>query len=370
MKKILTIVGARPQFIKSNILSKELKENFKEILVHTGQHYDENMSNIFFDELKMKRPDYNLGVGSNTHAKQTAEIMVKIEEVIEKEKPDAVLLYGDTNSTLAGAVVAAKLLIPIFHVEGGLRTHCLDQPEEQNRIVTDHLSSLVFVSTLENLDEAKRENLTEKSILVGDIMYDSIKFYTKMIEDEKMDKMFLHLKPLYISDIKITSKNYYFLTLHRPENTDNINTLKEILNVMEKLENPILFAVHPRIRKKVDKLIKKKNYKNFYFVEPLSYLETLYFTKNAKKVVTDSGGLHKEAYLHGVPCVTILRGGWKETEHHGWNHFVPPTEKKLLEKIKDTNIDWNAKRDEFGTGEACKKIVKEILKYFKEKENV
>jgi UDP-N-acetylglucosamine 2-epimerase len=362
MKKIVTIVGARPQFIKSNILSKEITKKFNEILVHTGQHYDVNMSDIFFIELEMKTPDYNLGIGSDTHAKQTAKMMVKIEEVLEKEKPDGVLLYGDTNSTLAGALVAAKLLIPIFHVEGGVRTYCKYLPEEQNRVLTDHVSSLIFVSSESNMDDARKEGLGKISYKVGDIMYDSLLHYTEKIKNYSLEEMFSKVKPLY-SNIKKMDK-YYLFTLHRPENTDKIEHFDTILNAVNKLKYPVLFPVHPRIRKYVDSIHHK--YNNIRYIEPLSYLETLYFTKYAEKVVTDSGGLHKEAYLHGVPCVTILEGGWSETNHGGWNHFVEPTEEAILHAVNDYNIDWEDPRNEFGDGQACKKIVEIIANYLEE----
>ncbi|MDO4690247.1 MAG: UDP-N-acetylglucosamine 2-epimerase (non-hydrolyzing) [Fusobacterium sp.] len=363
MKRILTIVGARPQFIKSNIVSKKLELYFQEILVHTGQHYDSDMSDIFFDELKMTKPKYNLGVGSNTHAKQTAEIMIKLEKVIENENPDAILVYGDTNSTLAGALVAAKMNIPIFHIEGGVRTHCKDMPEEQNRILTDHLSDLIFLSTEENLNDAISEGLQNRSFVVGDIMYDSLKHYTTLVENNDFFYMLNELKPLYNDENKIKNiETYYLFTLHRPENTDSIEKIKKILDVIDQLGILVIFSVHPRIKNIIRKIY--KNYKKIYFVQPLSYLQTLYFSKKAKKIVTDSGGLHKEAYLHGVPCVTLLRGGWSETVHDGWNHFV--NIENLKDAINNNEIKWDSPRNEFGDGNATEKIVKIMLEYFQE----
>lgn len=359
MKKILTIVGARPQFIKANILSIQLEKYFNEILVHTGQHYDNDMSDIFFDELKMKKPKYNLGVGSNSHAKQTAEIMIKLEGVIEDEDPDAILVYGDTNSTLAGALVAAKMNIPIFHVEGGIRTHCKDMPEEQNRILTDHLSDLIFISTSNNLEDAISEGLQSRSYVVGDIMYDSLKYYTALVENNDFLSMLSELKPLYNAERK-DIKEYYLFTLHRPENTDSIDKIKKILDIINQLVTPAIFSVHPRIKNIIKEIY--KNYKKIYFVQPLSYLQTLYFSKKAKKIVTDSGGLHKEAYLHGIPCVTLLRGGWSETAHDGWNHFV--NIEHLKEAINNNDVKWDSPREEFGDGNATKKIVDIMLEYF------
>lgn len=362
MKKIITIVGARPQFIKAGILSKQLRKKFNEVLVHTGQHYDKNMSDVFFDELDIPKPDYNLGIGSGSHAQQTAKMMMAIERVLLEEKPDAVLLYGDTNSTAAGALTAAKLQVPVFHVEGGVRTHFFDMPEEQNRIVTDHLSSLIFVSTKENLEEAEREGLKEKTFLVGDVMYDSLLYYTEKAETDSFENHIHRLVPLY--ERKEVEKKYYICTMHRPENTDNIEKLKEVLSALDSLEHLVIFSVHPRIRSKIDKL--HTSYKNIYFVEPLAYHEVLYFTKHAEKVVTDSGGLHKEAYLHGTPCVTVLRNGWKETIHDGWNYFVRPERKQIVNAVNDMDIDWSCSRNEFGDGKSCEKIVEIIDKYFKE----
>lgn len=361
MKKIMTIVGARPQFIKAGIVSKMLRNSYEEVIVHTGQHYDKNMSDIFFNEMDIPKPNYNLGIGSGSHAQQTAKMISELEHVIVKENPDGVLLFGDTNSTLAAAIVAAKLLIPIFHVEAGVRTGIFDMPEEQNRIVTDHLSSICFAATIDDYDNLKKENLKDKSIVCGDVMYDALLFYSKKIDFEKGD---YKLNPLFHSKFIDIKKGYILATSHRPENTDDKKNLMEILKALNEMRYPVIFAVHPRIKN-----IVKESYlefQNIYFVEPLSYYETLYYTKMAKFIVTDSGGLHKEAYLHGVPCTTILRGGWQQTVNGNWNEFVRPIKKDIIQSVEKRIIDKGVKRCQFGDGNSCAKILEEINKFFYE----
>ena len=360
MKKLLTVVGARPQFIKAGILSKKLEGEFDEVLLHTGQHYDANMSEVFFDELGIKEAKYNLNVGSTSHAKQTALMMMGIEKVIDQEAPDGVLIYGDTNSTVAASLTASKMLIPVFHVEGGIRTHCLDMPEEQNRLIADHLSSMVFVSTVDNLREAEREGLGTRSYLVGDIMFDSLIFYSKIVGEQGKDHYFQRLKGI-LSQRTEPIDDYYLATIHRPENTDNQMNFFEILRALNQLEHPVILSTHPRIRDKV--LSIGRDFVNIYFVEPLSYLESIFFSKQANMVVTDSGGLHKEAYLHGTPCVTILRSGWMETVKGGWNQFVPPLSNEIVLAVNEREIDRTVERDDFGDGNACAKIV-ELMKMF------
>ena len=287
-------------------------------------------------------------------------MMVGIEEVIEQEKPDGVLIYGDTNSTVAASLTASKMLIPVFHVEGGIRTHCLDMPEEQNRIIADHLSSMIFVSTVDNLKEAAREGLGDRSFLVGDIMYDSLIYYSKVVEDQGHDYYFSKLEGIF-EQRKKPIGNFYLATIHRPENTDSEGVFLEILNALNEMQNLVILATHPRIRGRIERI--GRNYSNIYFVEPLSYLETIFFTKNAKMVITDSGGLHKEAYLHGTPCVTILRSGWLETRKGGWNKFVVPVAGNILNAVMREDIDRSVARDDFGDGNACAKIV-DLLKIF------
>ncbi len=361
MKKLLTVVGARPQFIKAGILSKKIEGEFDEVLLHTGQHYDANMSDIFFAELGIKEPKYNLNVGSLSHAKQTAQMMMGIEQVIEQEAPDGVLIYGDTNSTVAASLTASKMLIPVFHVEGGIRTHCLDMPEEQNRIIADHLSSMVFVSTVDNLREARKEGLGGRSYLVGDIMFDSLVYYSKVVEEQGAEYYAHRLKGI-LERIADPIDSFYLATIHRPENTDSEDNFFEILKALNQMENPVILATHPRIRHKIEQV--GSIYPNIYFVEPLSYLETIFFAKNANMIITDSGGLHKEAYLHGTPCVTVLRSGWLETTKGGWNQFVAPVADDIIEAVTRGEIDRTVVRDDFGDGNACGRIVGLLKEYF------
>lgn len=362
MRKIVTVVGARPQFIKAGITSQSIRKEFKEILVHTGQHYDKKMSNVFFDEMKLPTPDYNLAVGSGSHAIQTAQMMIKIEEVLLKEKPDGVLLYGDTNSTVAASLTAAKLNIPVFHVEAGTRTHVFDMPEEQNRIVTDHLSSICFAPTQLSQDNLIKEGLKDKSFFVGDVMFDALLFYSKISDEISHDDYLSKLSPLF-GKRKDLSNGYYFATSHRPENTDNKDKLDNILKALDELDHPVLFAVHPRISKYIQTI--HGNYSNIFFVEPLTYFETIHFLKNAFFVITDSGGLHKEAYLMGIPCVSILRNGWEETLQDAWNEFVRPEKTSILNSINNRKINRESIRGGFGDGHSCDYIVEKIVDFFK-----
>ena len=299
MKKIITIIGARPQFIKAAMVSRALSKEIEEIIVHTGQHYDKNMSEIFFEQLQIPKPKYNLGIGSGSHGKQTGEMLIEIEEVLLKEKPDYVMVYGDTNSTLAGALAASKLLIPIIHVEAGLRSYNMEMPEEQNRVLTDHISSILICPTQTAVDNLKKEGITKNVYLTGDVMCDSVIYYSNLAE-EKINLSNIELIPIYE---KKDVKEWYLTTIHRAENTMDDKNLTNILEVFEKLDKMVIFPVHPRIKSMVNELYKKNNYKNIYFIEPVDYLTMLYLTKNAHKVVTDSGGLQKECYILDTPCI-------------------------------------------------------------------
>lgn len=245
MKKIITVVGARPQFIKAAVVSRQLKDNFEEIIVHTGQHYDNNMSDVFFEQLRIPKPQYNLGVGSGTHGKQTGKMLEKIEEIIFEEKPDYVLVYGDTNSTLAAALAASKLLIPVIHIESGLRSFNMNMPEEQNRILTDHISKILFCPTQTAVDNLKKEGITNNVYNVGDVMCDSVLYYSKLA-NKTLKKDTLNLKPIY--EKKVIDK-WYLTTIHRAENTYDDKNLLEILKALNELDELVIFPVHPRIKK-------------------------------------------------------------------------------------------------------------------------
>lgn len=358
--KILTIVGARPQFIKAAAVSRKLRKNNEEILVHTGQHYDNNMSDIFFDALEIPTPDYNLGIGSGSHAKQTGDMMVAIEEVLIKEKPDYLMVYGDTNSTLAGAIAASKLIIPIIHVEAGLRSFNLVMPEEQNRILTDHISSYLFCPTDVAVSHLKNEGIAQGVHNVGDVMCDAVMHYSKNLETISKEDVFAGLNGI-LGEIALC-EHWYLATVHRAENTDAIEKIEEILAAFEELNSPVIFPVHPRTKDFVKKLNQKNRYHNILFVEPMGYLEMLYFTKNAKKVITDSGGLQKEAYILDTPCVTIReQTEWVETLEGNHNVLAKPNREDILNKVYNTFIDSGNKKNHYGDGNAADKIC-EILK--------
>lgn len=348
--KIVTIVGARPQFIKAAMVSKELRKKHQEILVHTGQHYDENMSKVFFEQMQIPTPNYNLLVGSGSHGEQTGKMLIEIEKVLEKEKPDYVLVYGDTNSTLAGALAASKLLIPVIHVEAGLRSYNKNMPEEQNRVLTDHISKILICPTKEAVNNLKKEGITNNVYHSGDVMCDSTLFYTKL--GEKMNlKNNLH----FLDNIK----EWYLLTIHRAENTKDSKTLEEVLNVMETLDAKVIYPVHPRVKKILEQIGQDK-YKNIIFIDPVDYITMLYLTKNAKKVITDSGGLQKECYILDVPCITVRdQTEWVETLNDGYNRLSKPEFNELQEKIKKAEINKEKEKiNYYGTGHAGAEIVK------------
>lgn len=353
--KVVTIVGARPQFVKAAAVSRVLREKHTEILVHTGQHYDNNMSDVFFEELHIPKPDINLGVGSDSHAKQTAEMLVGIEEILLKEEPDYLLVYGDTNSTLAGALAASKIHIPIIHVEAGLRSYNMGMPEEQNRILTDRISKILLCPTDVAVDNLKKEGITQGVYNVGDVMCDAVLYYSKLLDEQPSECYFSHLEGLS-EDIKPVNE-WYLSTIHRAENTDSINKVREILNAFEKLDAPVIFPVHPRTKGLVKTLKERHRYKNILFIEPVGYLDMLYFVKNAKKVITDSGGLQKETYILGTPCITVRdQTEWVETLVGNHNILAKPVAEDIVDKVMNTTIDYDKKESYYGAGNAAEKI--------------
>ena len=353
--KIVTVVGARPQFIKAAAVSREIRKYADEVLVHTGQHYDSNMSDVFFEELAIQRPDYYLGVGSGSHAKQTASMLVELEEIYLKEKPDFVLVYGDTNSTLAAALAASKILIPVIHVEAGLRSFNKAMPEEQNRILTDHISEFLFCPTQTAVDHLKNENITRNVHLIGDVMCDAVLFYLQRMKESSEEVFRKKLHFIFQWDKPL--ENWYLATVHRAENTEDANALSEILKEFEEFELPVLFPVHPRIRKYIDLLYEKNRYHNICFVEPLGYLEMLYFTSHAVKVVTDSGGLQKEAYIMHRNIVTLRnQTEWVETLAGNHNILCPIDSQKIYEAVGREDIDKSFDDALYGGGDAALKM--------------
>ncbi len=345
--KIASIVGARPQFIKAAVIGKALakRANAEEIVIHTGQHYDENMSKIFFDELEIKKPDFNLGVGSGSHAEQTAKMLIEIEKVLLETKPDWVVLYGDTNSTIAGALAAAKIHMKTAHVEAGLRSFNMRMPEEINRILTDRISNVLFAPTQNAMNLLAKEGLSDNSVLSGDVMFDSILHYEKLAEEKYSLEEITDLREFYLG------------TVHRAENTDVPARLQNIFEAFSELDAPIIVPLHPRTRKLLDGINYSDNVK---IVEPVSYLEMVLLLKNAKKVLTDSGGLQKEAYFLKKPCITLRdETEWIETLEGNWNFIVGADKEKILEKIAVN--DFAEQTNAFGDGRAGEKIVTELL---------
>lgn len=351
MKKIISIVGARPQFIKSFPLLKELEKHFKVITVHTGQHFDLRMSDIFFKELNISPPDYNLCIKENLHGKQTGKMLIGIENILIKEKPDLIIVYGDTNTTLAGSVAGAKLHIPIIHIEAGLRSYNKLMPEEINRIITDHVSDYLFAPTITAMENLKKENLSSKSYLTGDIMADSLKIAQKIVKKIK-------IKPSYppISDFNL-------LTLHRPYNVDIPFNLQRIFNELKKINGKIIFPVHPRTKKKI-KINRLNVPKNIILIEPVGYLEFIGLQMNSKRIITDSGGIQKEAYILKKPCVTLRsETEWIETVKAGWNLLINPFREKNYKQKIEIFLPVNKNINIFGNNTAFKmtKIIKKIL---------
>jgi UDP-GlcNAc3NAcA epimerase len=361
--KIVTVIGARPQFIKAATISKKIRLTHEEIILHTGQHYNSNMSGAFFEELNIPRPDYNLGIGSGNHGKQTGRMLEKIEEVILDEKPDCVIVYGDTNSTLAGALAASKLNIPVVHVESGLRSYNHYMPEEQNRVLTDHISTLLMCPTKTAVNNLFREGIVKGVYNTGDVMYDAV-LYNARLAKEKHDFSFSlkSLIPLNDKDEKkvrrLSTGEYYLSTIHRAENTNIIDKLRIILNAFNNLDYPVLFPIHPRTKKLLDK--RELDMHNILYIEPVTYLKMIILTINAKKVLTDSGGLQKEAYFLDTPCVTLRdQTEWLETLEGGWNILSSINKEEIIEKVqKPFIIDKKQRKDVFGDGKAAEKIVK------------
>lgn len=349
--KIITVIGARPQFIKAAAVSNKLREKHEEILVHTGQHYDENMSKIFFDELNIPYPNYNLSVGSGGHGKQTGEMMTKLEEIYEKEKPDMILVYGDTNSTLAGALVASKMLIPVVHVEAGLRSFNKAMPEEQNRILTDHLSSKLFAPTETAIRNLKNEGIVENVYNVGDVMFDAVLHFGEIAKKNST----------IIERLNLENKEFILTTIHRAENTNDISRLKNIIEALNASDKTIVLPLHPRTKKYMSDYNLEFG-DNIIVIDPIGYLDMLALESNCIKVVTDSGGVQKEAFFMKKPCITMRdETEWVETVENDWNRIVGTDKDKILDAIVNF-IPSKPQMDIFGDGKSSEKICSIIEK--------
>ena len=339
--KIVTVIGARPQFIKAAPVSKAFKEaGITEFLIHTGQHYDYGMSQVFFEELNIPEPNVNLSVGSGDHGWQTAQMLIGIEKVLLAEKPDWVLVYGDTNSTLAGALAAVKLRIPLAHVEAGLRSFNREMPEEHNRVLTDHCADLLFCPTQIAVDNLAKEAITRRVHLVGDTMYDAILQFGEIARQ----------RSTILRDLGLQQKGYLLATVHRQSNTDNPENLRNILAAFAEIEEPIIFPVHPRTRQKITELDlynpksetcaePGRSIRNPRFIEPVGYLDMLMLERSARMILTDSGGIQKEAYWLGVPCITLRdETEWVETVQTGWNVLAGADIERILQSVRSVTL--------------------------------
>ena len=355
--KIVTVVGARPQFIKAAAMSRILRQSHTEILVHTGQHYDPMMSDVFFEELDIPKPNYNLGIAGGSHAEMTARMLTAVDDTLEWEKPDALLVYGDTNSTLAAALAAIKRQIPILHVEAGNRLHTLRNPEEVNRILTDHMAAMLFACVPSAMAELQKENLRDHAWLVGDPMLDAFRFYRSSGKAEK---------PTQIADIDGKAipvpDRYCYLTCHREENTRDERDLSQVLQAMEQLDMITFYPVHPRNRETVLRLRDQMNLQNVKLLSPLGYLQSIAMVSHAEQVVTDSGGVQREAYFAQVPCVTVFDYAvWPETMHDNCNQLAKPDAQDICNKLRAKAV-FSQETNPFGDGHACEKIVSIINK--------
>ena len=365
--KILTILGARPQFIKAATVSRAIREHnakasffIKEIIVHTGQHYDANMSDVFFDEMDIPRPDYSLECGGLGHGAMTGRMLERIEDILDTEKPDWVLVYGDTNSTLAGALAASKIHMKVAHVEAGLRSFNIAMPEEINRILTDRVSNYLFCPTNSAVKNLSTEGFPfntssgheQKILNVGDVMYDATLFYQqKAKETVSLEKWGL------------AEKAYALCTVHRAENTDDKHRLQSIFNALDQINKtlPVILPLHPRTKK----IISESSFANLLtflnVIDPISYIETQRLEMSAKVILTDSGGMQKEAFFHKVPCITLRdETEWVETVQAGWNQVVGASTKKIIECFKTIQTQ-EYKFEFYGDGNAASKIVDHLI---------
>lgn len=360
MMKLLTVVGARPQFVKAAVLARAVKEmpELEEVLVHTGQHYDANMSDVIFQDMEISPPCFNLEIGSGSHGQQTGRMLEAIERILLDVRPDWVLVYGDTNSTLAGALAAAKLHVPVAHVEAGLRSYNRRMPEEINRALTDHVSDLLFAPTPQAVKNLKAEGLPESRIrLIGDVMYDAALFFAS-----KADRI-----STVLDRLKLTPKGYILATVHRAENTEDTNRLRSIMGALSAVsaELPVVLPMHPRTRKVLEMCGWQGPANHLLITEPVGYLDMVMLEKNARVVATDSGGVQKEAFFFRIPCVTFRdETEWTELVELGCNRLVSPTGISEVLGTLRSMMNWTGSFDcagLYGDGTAGKRIAETLL---------
>jgi UDP-N-acetylglucosamine 2-epimerase len=341
---VLTVVGARPQFVKAGPVSRALREaGHHEILVHTGQHYDPGMSQVFFDELGLAAPDVNLGVGSGSHGQQTAAMLTALEAIIRDRAPHWVLVYGDTNSTLAAALAACKLGVPLAHVEAGLRSFNRAMPEEHNRVLTDHCSELLFCPTRTAMDHLAREGLGARARLVGDVMFDAMLAYRERAGSSRV-----------LGDLELAPGAYALATIHRPASTDDPGVLAGMLSALGELGVPVVLPLHPRTRARLDPSAIPAAVR---MIPPVGFLDMIQLEANARVILTDSGGVQKEAYFLEVPCVTMRsETEWVETVEAGWNQVVGTAREAIVAAGRNARRPEGARQDLYGDGRAAAKI--------------
>lgn len=354
MKKVISVVGARPQFIKYAPLSIELQKSFEDICIHTGQHYDDKMSQIFFDELGITKPKFNLNIGPGTQGAQTGKMIEGIETILLDEKPDAIIVFGDTTSTLAGAIAASKIGTKVIHIEAGLRSFNRNMPEEINRVLTDHISSILFSPTEDAVQNLKNEGISKNVFVTGDLMIDTQRIGLEYLNENRES---------YNS--KLPNEDYYLVTIHRNYNTDNFERLSSILFELDQLGKKIILPIHPR----TNNLLKSNGYdfskiRNIEFIEPKGYFDFLNLLAHCQLVVTDSGGLQKEAYAMKKQCVTVrYETEWVETLKHNWNTLIPDlTAEKIQEAIDSFEEEANH-QNFYGYGNSAIEITKLLHEY-------
>lgn len=365
--KILTILGARPQFIKAATISRVIKQHkeIEEIIVHTGQHFDLNMSDVFFEELNIPLPSYNLQISGLNHGAMTGRMLEGIETLIQQEQPNWILVYGDTNSTLAGAIAATKLGVPVAHVEAGLRSHNPSMPEEINRALTDRVSNLLLCPTQMAVKNLQREGFPFKSIganntkvmqkisKVGDVMYDAVLYYRE-----------LAIKNVSLDDFSLSHQNYALCTLHRQENTDDPKRLNNILIALREIAKDLrlVLPLHPRTKKKIQQLHNIEALRGITVLDPLPYIAMQRLLMSAKFVLTDSGGMQKEAFFHKVHCITLREETeWVETVEVGWNKLVGADTEQILAATRNTDKTNEQNENLYGDGKAAELILRELL---------
>ncbi len=376
----LSVVGARPQFVKAAVVAAAIREHnrhpvrqarIRHTLLHTGQHYDKNLSDLFFNELPLPKPKHYLGVGSGSHGKQTAALLERTEQVLLEERPDIVIVYGDTNSTLAGALAAAKLKIPIAHIEAGCRSFNGVMPEELNRVATDHLSDLLFCPTQTAVRNLRREGITKGVFLTGDVMLDAVLSFRSLAEKRSR----------ILPTLALEHSGYILLTIHRAENTESVAQIVGVLELLTHLNRPVVFPMHPRTRDRLAGSLRLRaqhkavlNAENIRVIDPVSYLDMLELERHARLVITDSGGVQKEAYFLGVPCLTLRNDTeWMETLRGGWNRLVDATSASTLPLMESLWVG-NGRHPKgcpdlsaFGDGQAARLTVSHLIQAVTEK---